>query len=173
MPSGFLKSLQESFVFQPEWGKDSDKDYGGWTMCTTSVWHCMCVHIQSLSCVRLFATPRTVASQAPLSIGVSKQEHWSEFATSSSRGSSWPRNRSGISWVSCTGRRILYHCATWESPIYDAKKSNNFNLYFGGCHMDLELSFNLWCKMEKRDFLTSWRRVSQDKRLSVLTAGQT
>ena len=118
MPSGFLKSLQESFVFQPGRGKDSGKDYGGWTMCTVSVWHCICVHIQSLSCVRLFATPRTVASQAPLSIGVSKQEHWSEFATSSSRGSSWPRNRSGISWVSCIGRRILYRCATWESPIY-------------------------------------------------------
>ena len=29
-----------------------------------------------LRCVQLSATPRTVASQAPLSMGFSKQEHW-------------------------------------------------------------------------------------------------
>ena len=38
-----------------------------------------CVHAQSLSCVRLFATPWTVARQAPLSMGFSRQEHWSEL----------------------------------------------------------------------------------------------
>ena len=32
---------------------------------------------QSLSCVRLFATPWTVACQAPLSMGFSRQEYWS------------------------------------------------------------------------------------------------
>ena len=31
----------------------------------------------SLSCVRLFATPWTVAYQAPPSMGFSRQEHWS------------------------------------------------------------------------------------------------
>ena len=30
-----------------------------------------------LSCVRLFATPWTVAHKAPLSIGFSRQEYWS------------------------------------------------------------------------------------------------
>ena len=30
-----------------------------------------------LSCVRSFGTPQTVAHQAPLSMGFSKQEHWS------------------------------------------------------------------------------------------------
>ena len=33
--------------------------------------------VQSLSCVRLFATPWTVAYQAPPSIGFSRQEYWS------------------------------------------------------------------------------------------------
>ena len=33
--------------------------------------------MKSLSCVRLFATPWTVARQAPLSMGLSRQEHWS------------------------------------------------------------------------------------------------
>ena len=32
---------------------------------------------QSLSCIWLFATPWTVARQAPLSRGFSRQEHWS------------------------------------------------------------------------------------------------
>ena len=32
--------------------------------------------IKSLSCVRLFATPWTVAHQAPLSLGFSRQEYW-------------------------------------------------------------------------------------------------
>ena len=36
-----------------------------------------CVHDQSLSHVRLFATPWTVACQAPLSMGFSRQEYWS------------------------------------------------------------------------------------------------
>ena len=35
--------------------------------------------VKSLSCVRLFATPWTVASQAPLSMGFSKQEYWSRL----------------------------------------------------------------------------------------------
>ena len=32
-----------------------------------------------LSCVQLFVTPRTVAYQAPLSVGFSRQEFWSEL----------------------------------------------------------------------------------------------
>ena len=36
-------------------------------------------HAQSLRCVRLFVTPQTVAHQAPLSMGFSRQEHCSEL----------------------------------------------------------------------------------------------
>ena len=36
---------------------------------------CMCA--LWLSCVRLFVTPQTVARQDPLSLGFSRQEHWS------------------------------------------------------------------------------------------------
>ena len=35
------------------------------------------VKVKSLSLVRLFATPWTVAYQAPPSMGFSKQEYWS------------------------------------------------------------------------------------------------
>ena len=37
----------------------------------------MCVHAQLLSRVRLFATPWTVARQAPLSMEFSRQGDWS------------------------------------------------------------------------------------------------
>ena len=33
-----------------------------------------------------------------------------------SRRYSWPRDQICISSRSCTGRQILYHCATWEAP---------------------------------------------------------
>ena len=37
----------------------------------------MKVKVKSLSRVQLFVTPWTVAHQAPLSMGFSRQEHWS------------------------------------------------------------------------------------------------
>ena len=43
-----------------------------------SVCVCVCVSVLvALSHVRLFATPWTVARQAPLSMGFSRQEYWS------------------------------------------------------------------------------------------------
>ena len=41
------------------------------------------VKVKSLSRVRLFATPWTVARQAPLSLGFSRQEYWSGLPFSS------------------------------------------------------------------------------------------
>ena len=38
-------------------------------------------------------------------------------AISSSRGSSWPRDQTRVSSVSCIGRQILVHWATWEAQI--------------------------------------------------------
>ena len=38
---------------------------------------CVCVCVWSLSRVRLFATPWTIACQSPLSMGFSRQEYWS------------------------------------------------------------------------------------------------
>ena len=39
----------------------------------------MKVKVKSLSRVRLFVTPWTVAYQAPLSMGFSRHEYWSEL----------------------------------------------------------------------------------------------
>ena len=73
----------------------------------------VCVHAQSPSCVWLFVIPWTVPLQTPLSMGFSRQERWSGLSFPSPRDLPIP----GIElWVSCIGRRVLYHSATWESP---------------------------------------------------------
>ena len=41
------------------------------------MWVCLCVHAQSLSCVKHLATPWLVACHSPLSMGFSRQEYWS------------------------------------------------------------------------------------------------
>ena len=48
--------------------------------------------IQSLSHVRLFATPWSVACQAPLSKGISQARKLEQVAISFSRGFSWSRD---------------------------------------------------------------------------------
>ena len=65
-----------------------------------------CVCAQTLSRVLLFATPRNISQQAPLSMGFSQARilEW----VASSRGCSWPRDWTYISCVSCIGRQILY-----------------------------------------------------------------
>ena len=72
---------------------------------------------QSLSHVWLLPTPRTVAGQAPLSMGFSRQEHWGGLPFPSPGESSPHRDRTCISCGSCIGRRILHHWATWKALI--------------------------------------------------------
>ena len=72
--------------------------------------------MKSLSRVRLFATPWTVAHQAPPSMGFSKQEYWHWLAISFSRVSSWHGDRIQVShiadrrfnlWATRKGWRLL------------------------------------------------------------------
>ena len=48
---------------------------------------------------------------------ISQERILQRVAISPSRGSSWPRDQTCISCVSCIGRWILFHCATWEVKI--------------------------------------------------------
>ena len=71
---------------------------------------CVSVCLHSLTCVKLLATPWTIAHQAPLSM-------------------KFPGKKPGVGChfllqglfltqgVSCIGRQILYYCSTWEAPI--------------------------------------------------------
>ena len=72
-----------------------------------------CMWAQWLSHVWLFAVPWTAAQQAPLFIWVLQARILDWVAISFSRGSSQPRDKTHVSY---SGRWILYHWATWESP---------------------------------------------------------
>ena len=74
---------------------------------------CMLRHF---SRVQLFATPGTIAHQAPLSMGFFRQEDWSGFPCPPPRESSRPRDWTHVPYVSCTGRRVLYHQRHLGSP---------------------------------------------------------
>ena len=71
---------------------------------------------QLLSRVPLFATPWVVDHKTPLSMEFSRQEYW--VAISHSRGSSWSRDWTHVSYISCIGSQILYLWATWEAYLY-------------------------------------------------------
>ena len=72
-----------------------------------------------------FATPRTVASQAPLSMGFPWQEFWSRFPFLL-WGFFLARNWTHVSHI---GKQILYHWAIWEAPhTYSPKCSEGGHL---------------------------------------------
>ena len=75
-----------------------------------SYYLCMCACLRSqFSHVWLFAIPWTIAHQAPLSMEFSRQESKSGLSCPSPGGSSQPRDPTCISYISCIGRKVLYH----------------------------------------------------------------
>ena len=66
----------------------------------------------------------TVAHQAPQSMGFSRQEYWSELDISFSRILPDPGTEP-VSWASCTGKQILYRCATWEAQTRLGEPQNS------------------------------------------------
>ena len=68
----------------------------------------MCM-LSRFSHVQLFATPWTVAGQAPLSMGILQARILEWVAMPSSRGSSQPRDQTRDFYVSSIGRWVLYH----------------------------------------------------------------
>ena len=70
------------------------------------------------------ATWSTVARQAPLFMGFSRQGYCSELPCPRPEESSWLRDRTCISYVSCIGRRFFNCGATWEAP-----RINGVNTY--------------------------------------------
>ena len=58
------------------------------------------------------------------------------LAVSYSRASFQTKGWTHLSGVSCTGRQILYHCTTWETPIvsHHAKPSKEMSLGAGPSH---------------------------------------
>ena len=95
---------------------------------------------------QLFVTPWTVCSPPGSSVhGILPARILECDAISSSRGSSRPRNRTCVSYISCTGRRTLYHkrhlgrpwmnqrgvISVSELPLQVSKSFSSYQLCFG------------------------------------------
>ena len=74
-----------------------------------------CVCAQSLSRVRLFVTRLDCSPPGSSVRGIVQARILEWVAISFSRGSSRPKDRTHVSCVSCSGKWVLYHCATWEA----------------------------------------------------------
>ena len=82
----------------------------------------LCIYLwymlSHVSCVRLFVTLWTVAHQAPLSMGFSRQEYWSVLPCPPSEDLPNP----GIKSVSLMSPALpggfFTTSATWEAPIF-------------------------------------------------------
>ena len=75
----------------------------------------LCMRAQLLSRVRLFATPRTVAHQALLSMGFSKQEYWSGLPFPLLQHFPDLAIKLASPASSALAGILCYHWATWEA----------------------------------------------------------
>ena len=69
---------------------------------------CMLSHF---SHVRLFVILWTIAHQAPLSMGFSRQEYWSGLPFL------FPGDRTQVCYASCIDKQVLYHKHQLRSPV--------------------------------------------------------
>ena len=87
------------------------------SFCYTAKWiiyTCVCVCVCAV--MSDSAIPSIDCSPPGSSVhGMSQARILECAAISSYRGSSWSRDWTRVSCVSCTGKRILYHCAAWRA----------------------------------------------------------
>ena len=109
-----------------------------------------------LSHVWLVATLWTVAHQAPLSMGFSRQRILEQVAISSSGASSRPSDQIHVSCFSGIGRKILYHWATNEAWKYELSISNERKIPVLTLHCDVmgqnwaqKLALQLWANIQR------------------------
>ena len=85
------------------------------------------VKVKSLSCVQLLATPWTVAYQAPLSMGFSRQEDWSGVPLPSPprQFNNWYESFSfWLTNIESLGNRTWIITSSWSICHYPAMKLN-------------------------------------------------
>jgi len=81
---------------------------------------CMCAWVLShFSCVQLSVTPCTVALQAPLSMGFSRQEYWSSLPCPPPGDLPDPGTELTSLTSSALAGGFFYHWATWEALFED------------------------------------------------------
>ena len=68
-----------------------------------------------LSHIQLFVIPWTVANQAPLAMEFSRQEYWNALSFPTPGDLPDPELETAFFCISCIGRWVLCHRATWEA----------------------------------------------------------
>ena len=113
---------------------------------------CVCTHMHTLSHVQLFATPWTVAHQAPLSMGFPRQEHWSGLPFPSSKDLADP----GIEPVSpalLANYWLLHHLGSSNILEKILFKGSSLQLRWRDSFRVL-LSYTYTIKLKGTDFLS-------------------
>ena len=123
---------------------------GAWLPLYRRGWlnHCMCVLSCSVMSISLSPPGSSVHD-----IFQARILEWG--AISFSRGSSRPRDRTCISCISLSSRRILDHCATWKAGLYHWPLVIALNLQSSplppsqgtGCSLNLTKMWSFWEKL--------------------------
>ena len=128
------------------------------TSCTCALICFGCIHVSS-SEWKIFETLWTVAHQAPLSMGFSRQEYWSG-------GSSWLSNHTRVSCIFCIAGGFFIHWNTWEAlrtgwlegkTLTDLLSNHRILIYPISRHVLLS-SFVDSSLMKKSSFLSNFRQ---------------
>ena len=114
-------SITSQFWWCLRWRRQRTPTYGFYTdfddLTQLNSTVCLCVCSVTQSCPTLCNPTHCSPPGSPVH-GISQATILDWVAISSSRGSSQPRDRTCIFCISCIGRRILYHWATWEVPLF-------------------------------------------------------
>ena len=98
-----------------------------------------------LSRVRFCVTSRTVARQAPLSVGILQKRILEWVSISCSRGSSQPKDQTHVSHISCINRWMFYRSATWEALCLKSRDEKQIREFFAAWYRDT-WDFDYWQK---------------------------
>ena len=122
------------------------KKYNSQGVCVCACAHAH-VHFAAQSCLTL-CDPLDCSPPGSSIHGILQARILEWVATSSSRGSSQPRDQTHVSCVSSTGRWMLYHWATWEDCIY---------IY--GLHIPLRFKLSIWFMnmLLAENIIDAWR----------------
>ena len=108
--------------------------------------------------------PWTVDSQAPLSMGFSRKEYWNRLPFPPPGDLPDLRDRTCTSCVSCIGRQILYHCATWDALV-TLIFIDNLSL-----KMVIIFVYLFWSLSKFPNFLFQWSDQNYRKKLTMVNS---
>ena len=122
------------------------------------VWY---VCAQSLSHGQLFCDPMDYSLPGSSVHGILQERILEWVAISSSKGLSRPRDRTRVSCISCTSRRIFYHLDTWEALLRYAFLFNSIHFQSGLHFLEVPITEPLFLSVTKEGVTLSSTELEQ------------